>query len=102
MISASHNPYADNGIKFFGGDGFKLSDETEREIELHLEEDLGGGGQQIGRIAEMPGTADDYLARAAARASPTSTSRDSTSSSTAPTARPSWSRRRSSAASARA
>ncbi|AJY75317.1 phosphoglucosamine mutase [Paenibacillus beijingensis] len=33
MISASHNPVEDNGIKFFGGDGFKLSDETELEIE---------------------------------------------------------------------
>ncbi|MUT67995.1 phosphoglucosamine mutase [Paenibacillus sp. NEAU-GSW1] len=33
MISASHNPVQDNGIKFFGGDGFKLSDETENEIE---------------------------------------------------------------------
>ncbi len=33
MISASHNPYHDNGIKFFGPDGFKLSDEAEIEIE---------------------------------------------------------------------
>src|SRR5262245_4830976 len=33
MISASHNPYEDNGIKFFGADGFKLADETENEIE---------------------------------------------------------------------
>lgn len=33
MISASHNPVADNGIKFFGADGFKLSDDTELEIE---------------------------------------------------------------------
>lgn len=33
MISASHNPWADNGIKFFGPDGFKLSDEAEAEIE---------------------------------------------------------------------
>jgi phosphoglucosamine mutase len=33
MISASHNPYQDNGIKFFGGDGFKLHDELERRIE---------------------------------------------------------------------
>lgn len=33
MISASHNPYTDNGIKFFGADGFKLPDETEAEIE---------------------------------------------------------------------
>ncbi len=33
MISASHNPYHDNGIKFFGPDGYKLSDDAEREIE---------------------------------------------------------------------
>jgi phosphoglucosamine mutase len=37
VISASHNPYEDNGIKFFGADGFKLSDETELEIERALE-----------------------------------------------------------------
>ena len=37
MISASHNPVADNGIKFFGPDGFKLSDEQEEEIEALLE-----------------------------------------------------------------
>ena len=43
VISASHNPYTDNGIKFFGSDGFKLSDDTEREIELHIDEDSGGG-----------------------------------------------------------
>lgn len=41
MISASHNPVADNGIKFFGPDGFKLSDEQELEIEglMDLQED---------------------------------------------------------------
>src|ERR1035438_10408049 len=33
VLSASHNPYQDNGIKFFGGDGYKLSDESERTIE---------------------------------------------------------------------
>ncbi|EMD83149.1 phosphoglucosamine mutase [Pacificimonas flava] len=38
MISASHNPYHDNGIKLFGPDGFKLSDEDEAEIERFLEE----------------------------------------------------------------
>jgi phosphoglucosamine mutase len=38
MISASHNPHHDNGIKFFGPDGFKLSDEAEREIEALVEE----------------------------------------------------------------
>ncbi len=37
MISASHNPVQDNGIKFFGGDGYKLSDEKEEEIEALLE-----------------------------------------------------------------
>ena len=41
MISASHNPVADNGIKFFGPDGFKLTDAQEAEIEalLDAEED---------------------------------------------------------------
>jgi phosphoglucosamine mutase len=38
MISASHNPVADNGIKFFGPDGFKLSDEQELEIEKLMDE----------------------------------------------------------------
>ncbi|WP_114571386.1 phosphoglucosamine mutase [Exiguobacterium flavidum] len=38
MISASHNPVADNGIKFFGSDGFKLDDATELEIESLLDE----------------------------------------------------------------
>lgn len=37
MISASHNPHHDNGIKFFGPDGFKLSDEAEMEIEALVE-----------------------------------------------------------------
>jgi phosphoglucosamine mutase len=37
MISASHNPYADNGIKLFGPDGYKLSDDAERSIERRLE-----------------------------------------------------------------
>ncbi len=40
MISASHNPYEDNGIKIFGPDGFKLSDEVERGIEALLDGDL--------------------------------------------------------------
>src|SRR5438270_10975677 len=37
VISASHNPYEDNGIKLFGSDGFKLDDDTEHEIEAELE-----------------------------------------------------------------
>ncbi|MBV9077490.1 MAG: phosphoglucosamine mutase [Methylobacteriaceae bacterium] len=40
MISASHNPFEDNGIKLFGPDGFKLSDETESEIEALIDADL--------------------------------------------------------------
>src|SRR5579859_881916 len=36
VISASHNPYEDNGIKLFGADGFKLGDEAEHEIEAEL------------------------------------------------------------------
>src|SRR6266700_178888 len=40
MISASHNPYDDNGIKLFGPDGYKLSDEMEREIERLVDADL--------------------------------------------------------------
>ena len=39
MISASHNPFADNGIKLFGPDGYKLSDEDEHAIEKRLEEE---------------------------------------------------------------
>ena len=37
MISASHNPFADNGIKLFGPDGYKLSDQTEQAIERKIE-----------------------------------------------------------------
>ena len=37
VISASHNPYQDNGIKLFGPDGFKLSDDVEHEIEAHMD-----------------------------------------------------------------
>ena len=59
MISASHNPIADNGIKFFGSDGFKLSDDLEQEIESLMErEDLPrptGAGVGIARIAQNLG-----------------------------------------------
>src|SRR5271168_3889753 len=44
VISASHNPYQDNGIKFFAGDGYKLSDESELEIERELERAGNGAG----------------------------------------------------------
>jgi phosphoglucosamine mutase len=61
VISASHNPYQDNGIKFFGPDGFKLSDATELEIEQALQDRVGDGGTMIGRIRELRGTGEDYL-----------------------------------------
>src|SRR4051812_13559317 len=59
VISASHNPYRDNGIKFFGADGYKLSDATEQAIEDLLEEPSSSGA--IGRIRSLHGTEEDYL-----------------------------------------
>jgi phosphoglucosamine mutase len=61
VISASHNPYEDNGIKFFGADAFKLSDATELAIEGRLGEPATGAPERIGRIREMHGTQEDYL-----------------------------------------
>jgi phosphoglucosamine mutase len=55
VISASHNPYRDNGIKFFGGDGFKLSDAAELEIEAALGTKVPGTFVP-GREAELEGT----------------------------------------------
>jgi phosphoglucosamine mutase len=59
VISASHNPYRDNGIKFFGADGFKLSDATEEAIEERLDDAPESG--RIGRIRALHGTEEDYL-----------------------------------------
>ncbi len=68
VLSASHNPFQDNGIKFFGGDGYKLSDETELQIERALEtgaptagEATHAGPPSIGRIRELRGAGEDYL-----------------------------------------
>lgn len=60
VISASHNPYADNGIKFFGADGFKLSDATELRIEQRLIEPFANPGR-LGRVHRLHGTQEDYL-----------------------------------------
>ena len=49
VISASHNPYADNGIKVFGADGFKLEDEQELEIERLMEDETLLGARKTGR-----------------------------------------------------
>jgi len=59
VISASHNPYRDNGIKFFGADGFKLSDATEEAIEDLLEEPSSAAA--IGHVRTLHGTEEDYL-----------------------------------------
>jgi phosphoglucosamine mutase len=61
VISASHNPPEDNGIKFFGPFGFKLSDELEDEIEAEVRADGGSAGRGEGRVLDLPADAPDYL-----------------------------------------
>lgn len=62
MISASHNPYHDNGIKFFGPDGFKLSDEAEVELERLLEADpVLAEADKIGRASRIEGDRARYV-----------------------------------------
>jgi phosphoglucosamine mutase len=59
VLSASHNPYQDNGIKFFGGDGFKLSDAVELEIEGMLAG--AAANTRLGRVRRLHGALEDYL-----------------------------------------
>src|SRR5215469_8107747 len=62
MISASHNSFSDNGIKLFGPDGYKLSDQREHEIEAFMEEGLQEGlaePRDLGRVVRI----DDAQAR---------------------------------------
>lgn len=62
VISASHNPYYDNGIKFFGGDGFKLPDEVELAIERHLQNDLvTEDSSKLGKAHRVPDAAGRYI-----------------------------------------
>ncbi|MDB5364675.1 MAG: phosphoglucosamine mutase [Rhodospirillales bacterium] len=71
MISASHNPYEDNGIKLFGADGYKLSDAIELEIESKIENGVGNGlgnglahAKQLGRaqrLDDAPGRYAEYV-----------------------------------------
>ena len=64
MISASHNAFHDNGIKLFGPNGFKLSDDLEREIEQLMDEDLTSRmaeGRSIGRAQRVEGVDDRYI-----------------------------------------
>jgi phosphoglucosamine mutase len=67
MISASHNPYEDNGIKLFGPDGYKLSDDLEMQIEDLLDQDLSSQlakSNDIGRAKRIDGVHDRYIEHA--------------------------------------
>lgn len=62
VISASHNPYYDNGIKFFGADGCKLPDDIEREIERYLDEPmLTVESSQLGRAHRVNDASGRYI-----------------------------------------
>ncbi len=64
MISASHNVYSDNGIKLFGPDGYKLSDETEMEIEKLMDGDttsMLAGSNQLGRTKRIESARERYI-----------------------------------------
>src|SRR6266513_250161 len=64
MISASHNPFDDNGIKLFGPDGYKLSDEIEHKIEALVDSDLAkklAKGTDLGRAKRIDGVHDRYI-----------------------------------------
>lgn len=65
VISASHNPFQDNGIKFFSSEGFKLPDETEDEIEAIINSNFEGVpnamGRKIGKINHISKAEEDYI-----------------------------------------
>jgi phosphoglucosamine mutase len=63
VVSASHNPYQDNGIKFFGPEGTKLSDDQEAEIErlVATHDDHAGAAEHPGHVKELHGAEADYL-----------------------------------------
>jgi phosphoglucosamine mutase len=64
MISASHNPYFDNGIKLFGPDGYKLSDEIEQNIEAMIETGVEmalADSEGLGRAKRIDGVHDRYI-----------------------------------------
>ena len=92
VVSASHNRFSDNGIKFFSPRGTKLDDETEAEIERLIEAPAAAKG--VGRVRELQGSLEDYL-RELTRAS-RSTSAAQRSAWTAQTEQPTAPRRRSS------
>ena len=60
VISASHNPYEDNGIKLFAADGFKLDDDTEHEIEALLDRPA-ARASDVGKVSILEGALEDYV-----------------------------------------
>jgi phosphoglucosamine mutase len=60
VLSASHNPWRDNGVKFFGADGDKLSDAVEEEIEALLDKPAAAQAEP-GGVTQLHGTLEDYL-----------------------------------------
>ena len=62
VISASHNPYPDNGIKFFSGDGFKLPDATEAAIEAEMEQPMGcNSASKLGKVWRVDDAPGRYI-----------------------------------------
>ena len=62
VISASHNPYPDNGIKFFSGDGFKLPDATESAIEAAMDKPMGcNQASKLGRVWRVDDAGGRYI-----------------------------------------
>src|SRR3954462_6428140 len=62
VISASHNPYPDNGIKFFSGDGFKLPDETEAAIEAEMDKAMGcNTAAKLGKVRRREDAGSRYI-----------------------------------------
>jgi phosphoglucosamine mutase len=58
VVSASHNPFADNGIKFFNSRGTKLDDDSELAIEARMDE---ATGERVGGVRALEGAFDDYI-----------------------------------------
>ncbi len=62
VISASHNPYQDNGVKFFSAEGTKLADEVEEEIERYLEREIETvSSEKLGKVIRIEDAAGRYI-----------------------------------------
>ena len=64
MISASHNPYQDNGIKLFGCDGYKLADDVENSIEYKIDQDLSSelaAPENLGKASRLEDALGRYI-----------------------------------------